>query len=130
MNIASGKKTDTKIFIAEIDYSVLYDLFKKGINYVPESGFAGNSRDISLLINKEVECGAIIDAILEADGLIVKAALFDIFESEKLGADKKSMAFNIQLADTNADVTDEMTDAVIEKVLKTLEERFGAQMRA
>lgn len=130
MNIASGKKTDTKIFIAEIDYSVLYDLFKKGINYVPESGFAGNSRDISLLINKEVECGAIIDAILEADGLIVKAALFDIFESEKLGADKKSMAFNIQLADANADVTDEMTDAVIEKVLKTLEERFGAQMRA
>lgn len=130
MNIASGKKTDTKIFIAEIDYSVLYDLFKKGINYVPESGFAGNSRDISLLIDKEVECGAIIDAILEADGLIVKAALFDIFESEKLGADKKSMAFNIQLADANADVTDEMTDAVIEKVLKTLEERFGAQMRA
>lgn len=130
MNIASGKKNDTKIFIAEIDYSVLYDLFKKGINYVPESGFAGNSRDISLLIDKEVECGSIIDAILETDGRIVKASLFDIFESEKLGADKKSMAFNIRLADANADVTDEMTDAVIEKVLKTLEERFGAQMRA
>lgn len=130
MNIAVGKKADTKIFIAEIDYSVLAKLFKKAIKYVPESGFMGNSRDISVLIDKSVECGTIIDTIVEADELIRKASLFDIFESEKLGADKKSMAFNIQLASDTADVTDEMTDAVIEKVLKVLENSFGAQMRA
>lgn len=130
MNIASGKKADTKIFIAEIDYSTLSTLFKAGITYVPESGFAGNSRDISLLINKEVECGTIVDAILACDTLITKASLFDLFESEKLGADKKSMAFNIQLASNEKDVTDAMTDEVIEKVLKALETQFGAQMRA
>lgn len=130
MNIAVGKKADTKIFIAEIDYSVLAGLFKKSIKYVPESGFMGNSRDISVLIDKSIECGTIIDTIVEADELIRKASLFDIFESEKLGTDKKSMAFNIQLASDTADVTDEMTDAVIEKVLKVLENSFGAQMRA
>ncbi len=130
MNIAGGKKADTKIFIAEIDYSVLADLFKKAIKYIPESGFAANSRDISILIGKEVECGTIIDAIVGSDELICKASLFDIFESEKLGADKKSMAFNIRLASSEKDVTDAMTDEVIEKVLKTLETQFGAQMRA
>lgn len=130
MNIAVGKKADTKIFIAEIDYSVLVELFKKSIKYVPESGFSKNSRDISVLIDKSVECGTIIDAIAGTDELIQKVSLFDIFESEKLGADKKSMAFNIQLASDVSDVTDEMTDAVIDKVLKTLESRFGAQMRA
>ncbi|MBQ1189338.1 MAG: phenylalanine--tRNA ligase subunit beta, partial [Lachnospiraceae bacterium] len=35
MNIAGGKKADTKIFIAEIDYSTLKELFKAAINYVP-----------------------------------------------------------------------------------------------
>ncbi len=130
MNIAGGKKADTKIFIAEIDYSTLTGLFKESITYVPESGFAKNGRDISVLIGKDVECGAIIDAIAACDELIEKVELFDIFESEKLGADKKSMAFKIKLASRESDVTDAMTDAVIEKVMAALGEQFGAQMRA
>ena len=130
MNIAGGKKADTKIFIAEINYSLLADLFKTAIKYTPETGFKGNSRDISVLIDKKVECGTTIDAITACDELIRKVSLFDIFESEKLGADKKSMAFKIELASADSDVTDEMTDAVIEKVIAALESQFGAQMRA
>lgn len=130
MNIAGGKKADTKIFIAELDYSTIAELFKTAIKYVPESGFKGNSRDISILIDKKVECGTTIDAISACDAFIKKVTLFDIFESEKLGADKKSMAFNIKLASDTEDVTDEMTDAVMENVVKALGEKFGAQMRA
>ena len=129
LSIAGGKKADTKIFLAEIDYSVLNGLFKEGIKYIPESGFKGNSRDISVLIDKKVECGTTIDAITACDELIKKVTLFDIFESEKLGADKKSMAFSIKLASPVQDVTDAMTDAVIEKVIAALSEQFGAQMR-
>ena len=129
LNIAGGKKADTKIFVAELNYSLLSELFKKAIKYVPESGFKANSRDISVLIDKKVACGTTIDAITACDSLIQKVTLFDIFESEKLGADKKSMAFNIKLASSTADVTDEMTDVVIEKVIKALGEQFGAQMR-
>lgn len=130
MNIAAGKKADTKIFLAEIDYSVLMTLFKEGIKYVPESEFAGNERDISILIDKKAECGAIIDVIRAADDRIRKVSLFDLFESAKLGADKKSMAFNIQLASDQENITDEMTDEVMEEVMAVLSEEFGAQMRS
>ena len=130
LNIAGGKKADTKIFLAEIDYSLLAELFKPAIKYVPETGFAKNSRDISVLIDKKIECGTIIEVIKACDELISKVSLFDIFESEKLGADKKSMAFNIQLQSAKEDVTDAMTDQVFEKVIAKLSEQFGAQMRA
>lgn len=130
MNIASGKKADTKIFIAEIDYIALSGLFKEAIRYIPESGYTENSRDLSVLVDKKVECGALIEAIKECDELIHKVTLFDIFESEKLGADKKSMAFTIRFVSNTADVTDEMADAVFEKVTQLLSEKFGAQMRA
>ena len=130
LNIAGGKKADTKIFLAEIDYSVLSDLFKAAIKYVPETGFAKNSRDISVLIDKSVECGTIIETITACDELISKVSLFDIFESEKLGAEKKSMAFNIQLQSAKENVTDAMTDSVFEKVIAALGEKFGAQIRA
>ena len=129
MNIAGGKKADTKIFIAEIDYSKLSGLFKEAIKYVPETGFSANSRDISVLIDKCVECGTIIEAIKSSDELISKVTLFDLFESEKLGADKKSMAFNMKLVSDTADVTDKMADEVFEKVVAVLAEKFGAQMR-
>ena len=105
-------------------------MFKKGIKYIPESGFASNARDISLLIGKEVECGTIVDVITACDELITKVTLFDLFESEKLGADKKSMAFSLKLVSATEDVTDEMTDAAFEKVLAALSEKFDAQMRA
>lgn len=130
MNIAGGKKADTKIFLAEINYSLLSELFKTAIKYTPESPFKGNSRDISVLIDKKVECGTAIDTIKTCDTMIKKVTLFDIFESEKLGPDKKSMAFKLQLTSEECDVTDEMTDAVMEKVIATLEEKLGAQMRA
>ena len=130
LNIAASKKAETKIFLAELDYSILADLFKKGISYVPETGFAANSRDISILVDKSVECGTIVDTIAACDELIKKVALFDIFESDKSGADKKSMAFNLKLVSDTCDVTDEMTDAVIEKVMAALGEKLGAQMRA
>ena len=105
-------------------------LFKEAIKYVPETGFAANSRDLSVLVNKSVECGALVEAIKACDTLIKKVTLFDIFESEKLGADKKSMAFSLKLVSDTEDVTDAMTDAVFEKVLAALADKFDAQMRA
>ena len=130
MNIAAGKKADTKIFIAEIDYAALAGMFKEAIKYVPETGFMANSRDLSVLVDKSVECGTLVEAIKECDELIKKVTLFDIFESEKLGLDKKSMAFSLKLVSDSGDVTDEMTDTVFEKVIATLSEKFDAQMRA
>lgn len=130
LGIAKDKKGDMKIFIAELDYGALSARFRTEIHYEPESPYAKAYRDISLVVDKGVECGEIIGKIRQADGLVSKVELFDIFESEKLGAGKKSMAFNIELASKEKDVTDEMTEGVIGKILKLLGEAYGAQMRS
>ena len=128
--IAKDRKADTRIFLAELDYDALSAKFKDGIHYVPESPYAKTSRDISLIVDKKVECGDIIEKIRQADTLVSKVELFDIFESEKLGFARKSMAFNIELASREMDVTDEMTETVIQKILKLLGEEYGALMRS
>ena len=43
---------------------------------------------------------------------------------------KKSMAFNIELASKEKDVTDEMMEETIGKILELLGEAYGAQMRS
>lgn len=128
--IAKDKKSDTRIFIAELNYDVLAAKFKEKINYVPESPYAKTSRDLSMVVDKKAECGEIIEEIEGADELVSKVELFDIFESEKLGLGKKSIAFNIELASGDKDVTDEMTDEVIGRIVKLLSDVYGAQMRS
>lgn len=130
LTIVKDKKNDVNIFLAEINYDVLKTKFKEAIKYVAPSTFATVNRDLSVVVKKEVSCGELMDAITSADALVKKVDLFDIFESEKLGLDKKSMAFSIKLASTEADVTDAMADGAIEKVLAKLAECFDAQMRS
>ena len=129
LNIAEGKKADTNIFLAELDYSALSEFFKAEIKYQQPSAYLPVSRDLSVLVDMDVECGRIMKEIKAASEEISEVKLFDIYVSDKLGNNKKSMAFKIELASADSDVTDEMTDAVIEKVVNVLSEQFGAQMR-
>lgn len=130
LDIAEGKKADTRIFVAELNYDVLKKHFLAGIVYVPENNFAKTNRDLSLTIKKTVACGDVMEAIQKADPLVSKVELFDVFESEKLGTDVKSMTFKILFASAEGDVTDAMTDGTVEKILAALGEKFEAQMRS
>ena len=126
----TDKKNDTKIFIAELNYDLLKTKFKEEITYTPESTFVKTSRDIAMIVDKKVECGDIIAAIEKADKLVSEVDLFDIFESEKLGFGKKSMAFRIVFASHEFDVTDEMTDKAVDGIVNRLRDVYGALMRS
>ena len=55
--------------------------------------------------------------------------LFDIFESEKLGADKKSMAVNFTFLDEEKTLTDQEIDDWMNKIMSTLEKELQAEIR-
>ena len=55
--------------------------------------------------------------------------LFDIFESDKLGSDKKSMAINFTFLDEEKTMTDKEIDAMMDSISKNLIEKIGAEIR-
>ena len=55
--------------------------------------------------------------------------LFDIFESEKLGKDKKSLAVNFTFLDEEKTLTDKEIDSWMNKIMSTLENSLGAEIR-
>jgi phenylalanyl-tRNA synthetase beta chain len=55
--------------------------------------------------------------------------LFDIFESEKLGSDKKSMAISLTFLDEEKTLTDKETDAMMNKIIHTFEQELSAEIR-
>ena len=129
LNIAEGKKADTNIFLAELDYSALSECFKAEIKYQQPSAYLPVSRDLSVLVDMDVECGRIMKEIKAASEEISEVKLFDIYVSDKLGNNKKSMAFNLTLSSKTEEVTDEKAGAVMDKVVERLAKELGAEMR-
>ena len=55
--------------------------------------------------------------------------LFDVFESDKLGIDKKSMAVNFTFLDEEKTLTDKETDSMVNKLIEIFQKELGAEIR-
>ena len=87
-------------------------------------------RDLALLINKEVQFAAIKDLAYKTERKLLKnVSLFDVFEGEKLGADKKSYAVSFILQDENKTLTDKQIDKIMSIFIRVFEQELGAQIR-
>ncbi len=72
----------------------------------------------------------ILQAARGADkALIDNVRLFDVFEGEALGENKKSVAFTVTLQPTEKTLTDEEIEAVSQKVVGAVEKATGGQLR-
>ena len=56
-------------------------------------------------------------------------SLFDIYEGEKIGQDKKSYAVNFILQDDEKTLTDEQIDACMNKLIAAYTKQLNAQLR-
>lgn len=88
------------------------------------------SRDIALVVEKDVVAGDIEQMITEAGGKMLKGvSVFDLYEGDRLEEGKKSVAFSLRYFDPERTLTDEDVTKAHEKVLKAVEEKFGATLR-
>ena len=54
---------------------------------------------------------------------------FDVFESEKIGTDKKSLAINLTFLDEEKTLTDKEIDSMMNRIMLTLEKELKAEIR-
>jgi phenylalanyl-tRNA synthetase beta chain len=55
--------------------------------------------------------------------------LFDVFESEKLGSGKKSMAVSFTFLDEEKTMTDKEIDSMMAKIISAYEKELNAEIR-
>ena len=92
--------------------------------------FPSISRDIALVVDKNVVVGDIEQIITEAGGKLLKdVSVFDLYEGDRLEEGKKSVAFSLRYFDPERTLTDEEVTKTHEKVLNAVEEKLGATLR-
>jgi phenylalanyl-tRNA synthetase beta chain len=66
----------------------------------------------------------------QAEKKLLKAVkLFDVYEGKNLPAGKKSYAVNFILQDETKTLNDKAIDAVMQRLIKSLTEQLGAELR-
>ncbi|MFO7828099.1 MAG: phenylalanine--tRNA ligase subunit beta [Bacteroidales bacterium] len=87
-------------------------------------------RDLALLLDKEIRFNEIKELAYKTEKKLLKqVSLFDVFEGEKLGKNKKSYAVSFILQDENKTLTDKQIDKIMNNFIKVFEKGLGAQIR-
>ena len=115
--------------------TIQWDLWMKAIaagkikfSEVPK--FPAVQRDLAIVTDKSV---AYLQVQQVTDKLKLAAlqsyGLFDVFESDKLGAGKKSMALNFTFQLQDRTLTDEETEGLMKQLIAAYEKELNAQIR-
>ncbi|MRR18683.1 phenylalanine--tRNA ligase subunit beta [bacterium] len=87
-------------------------------------------RDLALLVDKSVMFSQIRDIAFKTERHILKEVdLFDVYESEAMGKDKKSYAVSFILMDERQTLTDNNIEKVMGAFIKAFERELGATLR-
>ena len=119
------------VFYADLNWDRLLNLNKKiNIQHKDVSKYPAVNRDLAIIVNKALPFEAVEKATAAAKvNKLTSISLFDIFESEKIGAGKKSMAISFTFLDEEKTMTDKDIDSMMNKIIAAYEKELGAEIR-
>lgn len=119
------------VFFAELDLQSLTDMAAKATTtFKPLPKTQAVKRDLSLLLDNATTMADVERVIRQTEKKLLRdVALFDVYEGKGLPEGKKSYAVTLTLRDDEKTLNDNVTDAVMNKVIAALRKQLGAELR-
>jgi phenylalanyl-tRNA synthetase beta chain len=114
-------------FIFELEVDKIADMLTAISQTKPIPKFPAIYRDITVIVDREIEAQAILQAIakMQAD-LVESANLFDVFEGHPIAAGKKSVSFRLTYRSPSKTLGDEDVNALHKSITAKLLKTFHA----
>ena len=121
---------DVPCYMAELSFDAVKAAINDDIKYKPLPKFPAVTRDIAMLVDKNVAVAQIEEIIRKTSGkLLEDVKLFDVYEGEQIPENKKSVAYSAVFRAPDRSLTGEEVQEVFDKILKNLEKKLKAQLR-
>jgi phenylalanyl-tRNA synthetase beta chain len=119
------------VYYAHIEWDFLLKLVRnQSIRYTELPKYPYVRRDLALLLDREVRFSQIRALAFKAERNILKeVGLFDVYESDSIGKNKKSYAVSFILQDELGTLTDKTIEKVMSSLIRVFEKEVGAQIR-
>ncbi|MED3978598.1 phenylalanine--tRNA ligase subunit beta [Priestia megaterium] len=118
-------------YVFELHLQELLAADVEEIRYSAIPRFPSITRDIALVVDKNVLAGEVQRVIYTTGGELLKdVTVFDLYEGERMEEGKKSVAFSLRYLDPERTLTDEEVAKAHGAVLEAVEKEFGATLRS
>ena len=119
------------VFAAEISWPALFELVRRDkVAFKELPKFPEVRRDLALLLDESVKYADLrAAAFKQAKKLLKQVRLFDVYRGDKIPEGKKQYALSFVIQDTERTLTDQDTERVMDRLLTTFQNEFGAQLR-
>ncbi len=119
------------VSVAVINWDIwLEAMADTAVKYKEVPKYPSVQRDLAIILDKNITYGQVQQA---TDQLNINALqdynLFDVFESDKLGKDKKSYALSYTFQLTDRTLTDKETEAIMSKLVSAYKKDLQAEIR-
>ena len=128
--VAVSYGVDCELYAAELSFDALYAHAGGKPVYQPLPKFPAVTRDIAVVCDQSIPVADLEDCIRRgARGLLKSVTLFDIYTGVGIPAEKKSVAFNLELRSDERNLTAEEANEDVNHILALLQSELGAVLR-
>ncbi|ROS01102.1 phenylalanyl-tRNA synthetase beta subunit [Sinobacterium caligoides] len=126
--LAKDLGIDQALYLFEIELEAI--LAAKLPSFKELSKFPEVRRDLAIIIDQGVASNAILAEMRQAAGEnLVDLTLFDVYQGKGIEPHQKSLAIGLTFQHASRTLNDDDINVVIEQVVNTLTEKFGASLR-
>ena len=118
-----------RAYVADIDLARAEKYIKSAVKYERVVKYPEVTRDLAIVMDKSVLVGNMIEDLKKVSVLIESIEIFDIYQGEKIDADKKSVAISITLRNKTKTLTEKEINTVVDKVLDTISKKYKGEIR-
>ena len=120
-----------EVFYSHIEWDTVLKMIKNNvISFIELPKYPSVRRDLAILIEKGVKFRQIKDIAYRTEkNILHEVGLFDVYESENLGRNKKSYAVYFILRDDLRTMTDKTIDKAMNNLIRAFEIELEAKIR-
>lgn len=116
-------------FIFELDLKAISNLIPETIRSKPIPKFPSISRDITIIIDKDLECSNLFENIRKSgEELIENLYFFDVFEGDTIPQNKKSISLRITYRSKHKTLEDNEVNYIHKNITDRLLKEFDASL--
>ena len=122
---------DAPIVTAELDLDVLQALIPTLYDAIPVHEFPPALEDLAVIVDEATPADKVAEVIRQAGGkMLVSLRLFDVYRGTQIGAERKSLAYNLTYQAADHTLSDKEVQQLRARIIRRLEQELGARLRS
>ena len=128
--VAEAFSIKKKMYAFEMDILTLMKYSTENFSYAHLPKYPAVSRDLALLVKRDVPAMDIEKVIKRNAGPYFKdVCLFDVYTGKQVNSEDKSVAFSLLFQSNDKTLTDAEVDEAFEAIVSEVKKQFNAELR-